>query len=291
YVPRTLIGLMLVKAAIWAVALGSGTSGGVLAPLLIIGGAMGGLESAVLPGGDPALWPMLSMAAVMGGTMRSPFTGIVFALELTYDVRLLLPLLIAVVVAHAFTVLLMKRSILTEKVARRGHHITREYSLDPLERLAAEQVMTPDPITVPASLPVRTLVRDYFLGTGAYRHQGYPVVGADGGLVGVVTKSDLLQEWLGPLLLGDEGGLETGPVITYDVARRSPITILPRESCRTAAERMASANVGRLLVVSRDDPKRLLGLITRSDLLKARARALEEESERERFIPLRRTSR
>jgi chloride channel protein, CIC family len=290
YALRMLIVLLVVKAVIWAVALGSGTSGGVLAPLLIIGGAIGGLESSFLPGGDPALWPLLSMAAVMGGTMRSPFTGIVFALELTYDVRLLLPLLIAVVVAHALTVLFLKRSILTEKVARRGHHISREYSLDPLERLAAEQIMTPDPITVAAALPIRTLVRDYFLGTGAHRHQGYPVVGADDELVGIVTKSDLLQEWLGPVLQGDDSPLETGPVITYDVAQRSPITILPRESCRTAAERMAAANVGRLLVVSREDPKRLLGLITRSDLLKARARALEEESARERFIAFGRAS-
>jgi len=281
YVARALIGLVLIKAAIWAIALGSGTSGGVLAPLLIIGGALGGLESSLLPGGDPALWPLLSMAAVMGGTMRSPFTEIVFALELTYDVRLLLPLLLAVVVSHAFTVLFMKRSILTEKVARRGHHISREYSLDPLERLAAEQVMTPDPITVPASLPVRTLVRDYFLGTAPHRHQGYPVIGSGGKIAGIVTKSDLLQGWLGPLFRDDVGAeLETGPVITYDVTRRSPITIFPRESCRAAAERMAAANVGRLLGVSPDDPKRLLGLITRSDLLKAHARALEEESAR-----------
>jgi CIC family chloride channel protein len=291
YSAHALIGLALVKASIWAVALGSGTSGGVLAPLLIIGGAVGGLESSVLPGGDAALWPLLSMAAVMGGTMRSPFTGIVFALELTYDVRLLLPLLIAVVIAHAFTVLFMRRSILTEKVARRGFHVSREYALDPLERLAARDVMTPDPITVPATLPVRTLVRDYFLGTARHRHQGYPVIGGGGELVGIVTKSDLLQEWLGPLLLGEGGdGLETGPLITWDVAKRAPITIFPRESCRTAAERMAEANVGRLLVVSPDDPKQLLGLISRSDLLKARARALEEESARERFISLGRSS-
>jgi len=292
YVPQALIGLVLVKAVIWAVALGSGTSGGVLAPLLIIGGALGGLESAVLPGGDPALWPLLSMAAVMGGTMRSPFTGIVFALELTDDVRLLLPLLIAVVIAHAFTVLFMKRSILTEKVARRGHHVSREYSLDPLERLLAEDVMTADVIAVPASLPVRTLLRDYFLGDAPHRHQGYPVVDPSGDLVGIVTKSDLLQEWLGPLQKDDAGeGLETGPLITYDVAKRRPITIHRRETCRAAAERMAEAGVGRLLVVSREDPKRLLGVITRSDLLKARARALEEESARERFIRLGRASR
>ena len=282
YVASALLPLILVKALIWSVALGSGTSGGVLAPLLIIGGALGGLESTFMPGGDAALWPLLGMASVMGGTMRSPLTGIVFALELTDDIRLLLPLLIAVVVAHAFTVLVMKRSILTEKVARRGHHVSREYSLDPLERLLARDVMSTEVITVPASMPVRQLVREYFLGTARHRHQGYPVVDRKGEPVGMVTKSDLLQEWLGALL--QDEAADTGPVITWDVASRPAIAIDADASCRTAAERMAQSNVGRLLVVAPDDPKRLLGVITRSDLLKARARSLEEESSRERYI-------
>ena len=105
-----LISLILVKGIIWAIALGSGTSGGVLAPLLILGGALGGLEAAILPGGTHALWPLVSMAAVLGGTMRSPFTSVIFAVELTHDVNAFLPLLIAAMVAHAFTVLVMKRA-------------------------------------------------------------------------------------------------------------------------------------------------------------------------------------
>src|SRR5205823_9556280 len=94
---------------------------------------LGAMETTFLPGGDKALWPLVSMAAVLGGTMRSPLTGIIFALELTHDINVLPALLIAAVVAHGFTVLVMKRSILTEKVARRGYHISREYSVDPLE--------------------------------------------------------------------------------------------------------------------------------------------------------------
>ena len=131
FAPKALIALMLVKGSIWAIALGSGTSGGVLAPLLIMGGALGALESTILPGGSKALWPLVSMAAVLGGTMRSPLTSVIFALELTHDVSSLLPLLIASMIAYAFTVLVMKRSILTEKVARRGYHLSREYSVDP----------------------------------------------------------------------------------------------------------------------------------------------------------------
>jgi len=279
-----LIRLALVKAAIWSIALGSGTSGGVLAPLLLIGSALGGILAGFLPGHDVALWSLLGMAALMGGTMRAPLTGVVFALELTHDVRLLLPLLIAVMVAYAITVLLLKRSILTEKVARRGHAISAEYSLDPLERLSARQIMTTDVVAVPASLPLKDLLRDYFLGSAPTRHQGYPVLAESGDLLGVITRSDLLDEWLGMREGGD--GLGGGALIAFDLLRRPPITIFEGESCRRAAERMAEARVGRLLVVSREQPKRLRGVITRSDLLKARARSLEEESGRERFIRL-----
>ncbi len=118
-VPRaTIAGILIVKSIIWAVSLGSGTSGGVLAPLLMIGGAVGGVESLFLPFEGAGFWPLVSMGAILGGTMRSPFTGIVFALELTHDFNLLLPLLVANVIAYGFTILTLKRSILTEKIAR-----------------------------------------------------------------------------------------------------------------------------------------------------------------------------
>lgn len=285
YVAQELVGLTIVKGVIWAVALGSGTSGGVLAPLLIIGGALGALEASFLPGGDATLWPLVGMAAVMGGTMRSPLTGVVFALELTYDVRALLPLLIASVVAHGFTVLVMKRSILTEKVARRGYHITREYSIDPLERLSVGQVMSAPVITVPASLPMGQLVREYFLGGATAIHQGYPVVDTDGKLLGIITKSDLLEEWLSVGRSGpNKTGFEIDTIISYDLVVREPITAFEWESCRTAAERMAQNRVGRLVVVADRDPAVPIGFVTRSDLLTARARLIEEEHHRERFI-------
>jgi CBS domain-containing protein len=283
YVISALVLLMLIKSVIWAVALGSGTSGGVLAPLLIIGGCVGALESSFLAGGDKALWPLVGMAAVMGGTMRSPLTGILFALELTYDVRLLLPLLVGSVIAHAFTVLVMKRSILTEKVARRGYHISREYSVDPLERLMISDAMSAPVVTIPASLPVRQLMHQYFLNSSATRHQAYPVLDANGDLLGIVTKANLVEEWLQVLT---SGGTESdfGAIITYDLLNGEPITAYPWESCRTAAERMAQHEIGRPLVVSPEDPKILVGLLTRSDLLKARNQHVDEESRREQFL-------
>src|SRR5581483_5181405 len=145
-------GVLLVKSIIWAVSLGSGTSGGVLAPLLMMGGALGGIEAMFLPHEGAGFWPLVSMGAILGGTMRSPFTGVIFALELTHDINMLAPLLLAVTIAHGFTVLVLRRSILTEKVARRGYHLSREYSVDPLEILFVREVMRSNVAALPANV-------------------------------------------------------------------------------------------------------------------------------------------
>ena len=147
---HVILGVLLVKWFIWAVSLGSGTSGGVLAPLLMMGGALGGLEAMFLPNEGAGFWPLISMGAILGGTMRSPFTSIMFAFELTHDANVFLPLLVGSVIAHAFTVLTLKRSILTEKVARRGYHLSREYAVDPLEILFAREVMRTTVAVLPA---------------------------------------------------------------------------------------------------------------------------------------------
>jgi len=123
--------------------------------------ALGGVEGAFLPNVGPGFWPLVSMGAILGGTMRSPLTGIVFAIELTHDLNMLLPLLIAVTIAHAFTVLTMRRSILTEKVSRRGYHLTREYSIDPLEILFVREVIRTSIVALSASMTLeeaRTVV-------------------------------------------------------------------------------------------------------------------------------------
>ena len=275
FAPKALIALILVKGSIWAIALGSGTSGGVLAPLLIMGGALGALESTILPGGTKALWPLVSMAAVLGGTMRSPFTSVIFALELTYDTQSLLPLLIASMIAHAFTVLVMKRSILTEKVARRGYHLTREYSVDPLELVTVKEVMSMGVVTVPLSMLVRELLEKYFDDGNLRKHQGYPVVDEKGNLIGIVTRSNLLDESVSEAL---------DVLVVADILEREPLTVYAEESCRSAAEKVVQSRVGRLPVVSVKDPKRLVGIVTPTDLLKPRALVVDEEQRRERFI-------
>jgi CBS-domain-containing membrane protein len=218
------------------------------------------------------------MGSVMGGTMRSPLTGAVFALELTRDINALPALLAGSIIAYGFTVLVMKRSILTEKVARRGYHISREYSVDPLERVTVGDVMTADAVTVPAKATVGDLLKDYFLAHGR-RHQAYPVVDGDGTLLGVITRANLLEDWVA----GEKAGA-ADLIIAFDLVHRPPITIFPWESCRTAAERMAAAGVGRLPVVDPDQPRHVIGMLTRSDILKPRAIMVEEENVRERFF-------
>jgi CBS domain-containing protein len=272
-VGSAILGLLAVKCVIWVVSLGSGTSGGVLAPLLIMGCGLGALESLLLPGGGAAIWPLISMAAVLGGMMRAPFTAVIFALELTHDIHALLPLLIASIAAYAFTVLVMKRSILTEKVARRGFDIFREYGVDPLEKSRVGEVMSRAVRTIPSDLPASEILGRFF--SGASKHRGYPVLDGAGKLLGVLTQSDLL---------GDSS-LESGESLTaFDLMKAEPILAYPEETCREAAERMATKGVGRLPVVAASNPKKVIGILTRSDLLKPRLAQFEEERKRERYL-------
>ena len=267
------LGLVAVKCVIWMVSLASGTSGGLLAPLLIMGCSLGALESHLLPAGSHSLWPLVSMAAVLGGMMRAPFTAVIFALELTHDIDALPPLLIASICADAFTVLVMKRSILTEKVARRGYDIFREYGVDPLERFRISEAMSRSVVTIPSATPASELLEHYFASSN--KHRGYPVLDEKGKLIGVLTISDLL----GDSILGADKTHTAS-----DLIRTEPIVAFEEETCREAAERMATRGVGRLPVVSIDDPGKLIGIITRSDLLKPRLSHFEEEQKYERHL-------
>lgn len=263
--------LILVKAFIWSVALGSGTSGGVLAPLLIMGGGLGVAEASFFPTEGAGLWPLVSMAAILGGVMRVPFTAVAFALELTHDANVMLPLLVASVAAYTITVLTMKRSILTEKVARRGFHVLREYTVDILEKNHVAEVMTEKPLVLQESWLVPKALKS--MGQG-HKHQGYPVVDAKGHLVGMVSRWEIMKHkaarglWVGKIM-------NPNPIVAY-----------PTDPCRAAAARMARHHIGRLPVVSPEQPWKLLGILTRSDLLRLNERHFEEEEVHERFIDM-----
>jgi H+/Cl- antiporter ClcA/CBS domain-containing protein len=275
---HVILGVLLVKWFIWAVSLGSGTSGGVLAPLLMMGGALGGLEAMILPNEGAGFWPLISMGAVLGGTMRSPFTSIVFAFELTHDGNAFLPLLVTSVVAHAFTVLTLKRSILTEKVARRGYHLSREYAVDPLEILFVREVMRTNVVVLPPGFTVQEM-QDSFRTDGRHSQRLLPVVEPDGRLVGVLTRSDIRK-----------GMAEHGEALLRrplrELVRTDTTVANPDESLRMVVYRMAEKGLTRLPVVDRSTGM-FLGLVSLDDLLKARGRHLEEESRRERPLKLR----
>ena len=275
-VPRAVIaGVLLVKSAIWVISLGSGTSGGVLAPLLMMGAALGGVEGMFLPHEGAGFWPLISMGAILGGTMRAPFTAILFALELTHDINVLLPLLVAAMLAHATTVLLLKRSILTEKVARRGFHITREYATDPLEILFVREVMRTKLAVLPADASLEEL-RNSLIREPAHRGQHlFPVVDNEKRLKGVVTRKELRALMDSPAL-----NAALGDVV------REPVTAHEDEPLRVVVFRMAETGFTRLPVVEADTRK-LVGMVSLHDLLLARVRNLNEERQRERVIKLR----
>jgi CBS domain-containing protein len=272
---RVILGVLIVKSVIWSVSLGSGTSGGVLAPLLMMGGALGGVEAWFLPAEGLGFWPLVSMGAILGGTMRSPLTGVVFALELTHDINMVLPLLVAVTIAHGFTVLTLRRSILTEKIARRGYHLSREYASDPLEILFVREVMRTSVAALPADAPYDTLHHSLHGDSSRGRQRLYPVIGDDQELAGVVTRGDLQAV--------AEAAPEDAAAPLAAILNTEPIVAYPDESLRMIVYRMAETGLTRFPVVDRAH-RRLIGMIALTDLLKARALNLDAEQRRERVL-------
>ncbi len=267
------VGMLLwVKAVIWIIALASGTSGGVLAPLLILGGALGWMEGLWLPGGT-GLWAIIGMGAMMGGTMRAPLTGTLFAIELTGNVHLLVPLLVATTAAYAVTVLLLKRSILTEKISRRGQHITREYAIDPLQLARVADVMVKEVDTLPAAMPIEDAIA-FFTGE-TKRHRSYPVVDGQQHVVGMVDRSDVLR-WMSQ-------GIPEHRTLDDLLSDASAVVGHPGEIVADLVYRMVAHDVGRVPIVE-PATRRLVGLIARKDLMRVRAASRRLDLERQSFF-------
>ena len=202
-----LLGLLAAKSLMWAFSLGSGTSGGVLAPLLMIGAAFGAslAKLAHLPGETQALWALLGMAAMLSGSLGVPLTATLFSLELTHALPALMPVATACIASYAVTCLILPRSILTEKLSRRGYHLSREYGVDPLETvIVADAMQPPPPLQIdsagqtPAALPANFAYADEPCRSAAEQMAALavtslPVVDRGTGQVsGSVTAHDLL---------------------------------------------------------------------------------------------------
>jgi CIC family chloride channel protein len=255
---RVILALLVVKAIVWLVALGSGTSGGVLAPLLIMGGALGALLGHYLPG-SIGFWAMIGMAGMMSGAMRAPLTGALFAVELTGHFDALPATIAGATGAYAISVLTMRRSILTEKIARRGRHILQEYTVDPHDFLQAEQVMTPDPVVLSGAMSIKDAVA-YF--AGGATHRTYPVVDDAGRLVAMVSRSDALRWKV-------EGELPETSLADALSDSSQPIAYL-HTPIGQVADLMVESGVGRIPIVE-SGTHRVLGILSRHDLLKVRS--------------------
>ncbi len=277
---QVLLLIVIFKSLALVVSLGSGTSGGLLAPMFMASAALGGLFAMgvnhVMPGMALAAgaFALVAMGAVFGAASRATFTFIIFAFEITRDYNAVLPLMLVAVIADGIAIMLQgNNSIMTEKLTRRGLRIHTDFEPDVLHRVAVRETMSRDVPTVSSTMSVGELARriaqhDPLL----TRHQGLPIVDDHGHLVGLITRGDLLRA-----LESDPEGKQT----VLEGGSQQPIIAYADESLYDAATRMLQRNIGRLPVVERLDPKRLVGYLGRSGILSARLRVLEEEHVRE----------
>jgi H+/Cl- antiporter ClcA len=260
----TVAGLAVGKLLAWWLALGSGTSGGTLAPILLISSSFGtvvgsGLNDA-LPGPDVGLgaFAIVAMAATFGAATQATFTAIVFVFELTRDYDVILPLMLASVLADIVYSAVNEDSLMTEKLRRRGLRIGRHYGVDPFSSARVADIMT-----VPVeTLPARATVGDARARFGNGGHGAYPIVDGDH-MVGIVARGDVLRDECPdgePLL---------------DHATADVVTVVPSDSAQRALRVMVDERIEHVPVVDGDG--RLVGICTRTDLLKVRRRQLDLE--------------
>jgi H+/Cl- antiporter ClcA/CBS domain-containing protein len=272
-----MLALCLMKLLSWSVALGSGTSGGTLAPLFTIGSAMGGVLGLLCVKGlpwlqvDPRVAALVCMAAIFAGASRAFLTSVVFAFETTQQPHGLLPLLGACAAAYLVSGLLMRNTIMTEKIVRRGVRVPAEYAADYLERLAVGDACSRDVVSLRANETLADVQAWLSTEHAPAKHQGFPVVDEQGHLLGVVTRRDLLRA----------GSPLDTPVHT--LLHRAPIVVREDHTLREAADHMVEADVGRLVVMDRQG-RRMVGIITRGDLLKAHGQRLREAHEASRHL-------
>ena len=268
-----LAALVVAKLVAWWVALGSGTSGGTLAPVLLIGGGAGSLVGSAIatmaPGlhVSPGAFALVAMAAVFGASARATFASMVFVFEVTRDYQIILPLMLASVIADIVASALMRESLMTEKLSRRGLRVHAEYEVDVFRTTPVGDVMTTQIVMLPATATVAD-ARDLAQSGG---HRAYPLVDADGRLAGIVKRGDVTREGAEP-----EDGVDT-------IAESDPVSVTPDTTLLDALNLMLQEEVDHLPVI--DGAERLVGICTRTDILRARARQREQEERQRGWRP------
>ncbi len=277
---KVLIVVMLAKAVALVISLGSGTSGGLLAPMFMSSAALGGVFAIGMNDVFPAAhlsagaFALVAMGAVFGAASRAAFSFIVFAFEITRDYNSVLPLMLVTVIADGIAILLMpKASIMTEKLVRRGLRIHQDYEADVMQQMVVSETMDREAPVLPAEMPVRELAeRIARHEPEVSRHQGMLLMDAESRLVGIITRGDVLRSL-------DED--PSGAMSLLEAGSRKMIVTYPDETLHEAAAKMLRNNVGRLPVVDRKDPQRVVGYLGRPGIMAARLHRLDEEHVRE----------
>lgn len=277
---KLLLVVMIAKAAALVISLGSGTSGGLLAPMFMSSAAMGGVFALAVDKLFPAAhlsagaFALVAMGAVFGAASRATFSFIIFAFEITRDYNSVLPLMLVCVIADGIAMLMMPRaSIMTEKLARRGLHVHQDYETDVLHQVKVQETMDRNFPTLPASMTVSELSdRIARRDPEVSQHQGMFILDADGKLAGVITRGDVMRAL-------DQD--PNGTITVLDAGTRDPIVAYPDETLHEASAKMLHRNVGRLPVVERGDATRIVGYLGRPGIMAARLRRLEDEHVRE----------
>ncbi len=274
-----LLGIILFKSLALYLTLGSGTSGGLLAPTFMIGAALGAgfalIVNAIIPGANlsPGAYALVGMAAVFGAASRATFTFIIFAFEITRDYNAILPLMLVCVIADLVALRLMRNSIMTEKLARRGLRIHQDYEADVMQQVTVAEVMDRNPPRIPGTMRLSELADHIAHGDPTLtRRQGLPIIGEDGALIGIITRGDVLR-----MLEKSDSAAMT----VLEAGSRDPIVTYPDELIHDAISKMLQNDIGRLPVVSRENPRELVGYLGRAGILEARLKRLNEESVRE----------
>ena len=274
-----LLAVMIFKSAALVISLGSGTSGGLLAPMFMASAAMGSVFAMVVdriwPAANlsPGAFALVAMGAVFGAASRAAFTFIIFAFEITRDYNSVLPLMLVTVIADAIAVRYAKNSIMTEKLARRGLHIHQDYEPDVFQQVTVGETMAKEFDAVPVDMRVGELAdRITRHDPAVTHHQGVFIVDKDGRLAGIITRADIMRA-----LEKDQAGSAT----VMEAGSPNPVVAYPNEVLYDAAARMLRSNVGRLPVCSWEEPGKPVGYLGRSQVMAARLKRLEEEYVRE----------
>jgi len=276
---KVLLLIAIFKALALMISLGSGTSGGLLAPMFMSSAALGGsfaiVVNLIFPSAhlSPGACALVAMAAVFGAASRATFAFIVFAFEITRDYNAILPLMLVCVIADMIAIHYLPSSIMTEKLARRGLLVPEEYEAGVLKVVRVSEIMRKDVHPISPEMTVGDLAERMARGEPSFNlTQGLPIIGTDGQLVGVVTQGDLLR------------ALEVDPrakASVLEAGSRDLVLAYPDESASDALFRMLKNDIGRLPVVSRENSKEMVGYLNRSSILGAWTRQMEEEGVRE----------